>query len=968
MSSQRMLATGRPMARMWTIVLVTTALTAHTLAGVNEVRQKLFERVFGDAAKLDPATVKKVKALKPGERHWVDRNGDGKHEEVWYVDTAARHMEKTRPVLVRVIDEDGDLDAHKGGDLDSDLYVVDWKADGIVDSVVDYVDTDGDGDLDEMGIYYFRAKYGYIGGPALLVWWGRDDGDDNLLWYDVSYTYSQRLCQYRCHFSGDEHFVEFGIRDGLDKWVPIFENPFLFYDPDKDTCAEVVLRISGHEQHVESIRYSFDVDDDAFGRRTHDYDFSITALAPGTRWFDKKQQRGLSDLTLPAEMMQTHELRGVATGPWMKRECALKWANETTWPKAVLTWDEMNANTDTNVKRDPHERWEGVIAHSSEHFPQIGGPPCSPLNKRNEVALQPIDGLTLYYDPTDRKLHLRGANEGWLHVDYNLDGKIDAKTTYIDADKDGVFEKRQIDVDADGTPEFTWAMKPEAVKDMPLAWDKLKTFYKPALDKALADSQVFIDAAKGAIAKKTGKAETSPIETFWQTKLEAWMPETHLGRRMRKTPAGARLYLDLLRDRLLADLKKHFGGEGAWGKLETTYASGDYAKAAEVLLKEVAKGAAPVDARRFRDFTHRIPLTFDNSKHGQRDDWPVTIPVKVISAVAGEFNVENCVVVAGDRWIDYRPIPHQVDEIDASVGKELSFIVDLPAKASTTYWLYYSPKGKSDVTYAKKTSTAEDWVPPNIGWESNRCAYRAYWGQFDFFGKKTEDLIYPSIGKKSYHSEVAWGIDALHVGETSGLGGLMLCEGDKTYRVFNPAGKGNVKFIKRQVVSGPVRAAVEIVASNITPSNPNLSVRIQCRIYAERQETELCVTVAGAKGEVVLASGQNKLPREQPFANLAKGYVGAWGWQEPVIGEIGMGTVFDPKCAVGRLDLPEERYVKLKTTDGGKLRCWIIGDWRRGRQHPVAPNAQNWERELAALGALLLSEVRPSIGKLEKVR
>ena len=72
-----------------------------------------------------------------------------------------------------------------------------------------------------------------------------------------------------------------------------------------------------------------------------------------------------------------------------------------------------------------------------------------------------------------------------------------------------------------------------------------------------------------------------------------------------------------------------------------------------------------------------------------------------------------------------------------------------------------------------------------------------YWGQFDFFGKKTDHLIYDDIAATSYHQEAPWGIDALHVGTTCGLGGLTIYQGDKPHWVYNPAGKGKIEFAKR---------------------------------------------------------------------------------------------------------------------------------------------------------------------------
>ena len=71
-----------------------------------------------------------------------------------------------------------------------------------------------------------------------------------------------------------------------------------------------------------------------------------------------------------------------------------------------------------------------------------------------------------------------------------------------------------------------------------------------------------------------------------------------------------------------------------------------------------------------------------------------------------------------------------------------------------------------------------------------------------------EHLLYPRIKGVAYHKEQTWGIDALHVGKTSGIGGLTLYAGDHPHLVQNPAGKGSVQFAKRMLTSGPVRAAV----------------------------------------------------------------------------------------------------------------------------------------------------------------
>ncbi|MCK9312404.1 MAG: hypothetical protein M0P26_09045, partial [Bacteroidales bacterium] len=106
-------------------------------------KQKSFEQVFGDAVKLDTVMIQKVMADRPGKRHYVDKNGDGKPEEVWFIDIEPRHNERNRPMLVKVIDEDGDLEMGKQPDKYGDLWIADWNADGLVDAVIKYDDFDG---------------------------------------------------------------------------------------------------------------------------------------------------------------------------------------------------------------------------------------------------------------------------------------------------------------------------------------------------------------------------------------------------------------------------------------------------------------------------------------------------------------------------------------------------------------------------------------------------------------------------------------------------------------------------------------------------------------------------------------------------------------------------------------------------------------------------------------------------------
>ena len=489
----------------------------------------------------------------------------------------------------------------------------------------------------------------------------------------------------------------------------------------------------------------------------------------------------------------------------------------------------------------------------------------------------------------------------------------------------------------------------------------------PIGPEALEDSQVFIDAAKAFMVDKSGTLQDDPVEKFFLTELQSWMPVTNLGARMRKTPAGVRLYVDLVRDRLLYMLRGSFV---PWHRLENTYASGNYRAAADIIASKLTSSDELVNALAFKSFTHRIPVRISNIGSAKRTNWPITLAVKDIKATAWNFNPDNCAVVVPERWIDWLQIPHQVDEIDPAVGKELSFLVDVELNESSIYYIYYSPLGKSQQSFPYKTGTAEDWLLPTIGWESNRIAYRSYWGYFEFFGKKVDRLILNNLGSKSYHKETDWGIDALHIGGTSsGLGGLTLYVSGRPYTLQMPEGKGNLNIEKHVLTSGPVRAAIELNISNLAPDKPDLSVRVRGTIYAERQETKIQLAVSGEEQDIIVAPGITKLNRENIFLKPDIGYFGSWGVQQPVvIGEIGLGLVFSSDAFVRLFDKPTERQLQLRPSADGRLRYWLLSDWRRGRQHPIAPTVENWEKEVKRLSKLLLNDVKAAIGPVEKVQ
>jgi hypothetical protein len=105
--------------RMPFIVLMFLSLSA---LGQPAQDSPVFKRIFGISRMLPADIVEHVKALKPGEKLKRVTNNDGKIDELWYIDTAKRHT--ISPMLVCVVDEDGDMEKMQRGDLDSDLYIL----------------------------------------------------------------------------------------------------------------------------------------------------------------------------------------------------------------------------------------------------------------------------------------------------------------------------------------------------------------------------------------------------------------------------------------------------------------------------------------------------------------------------------------------------------------------------------------------------------------------------------------------------------------------------------------------------------------------------------------------------------------------------------------------------------------------------------------------------------------------------
>jgi hypothetical protein len=155
-----------------------------------------------------------------------------------------------------------------------------------------------------------------------------------------------------------------------------------------------------------------------------------------------------------------------------------------------------------------------------------------------------------------------------------------------------------------------------------------------------------------------------------------------------------------------------------------------------------------------------------------------------------------------------------------------------------------------------------------------------------------------------------------------------------------------------------VRAAVEIIASNVFPEQPEKKVNLRCFIYARNAGTEVNVQLPDGLEGATIAPG---------LMNLAEGVNGrsgnvlsVWGRQGDDIGEIGLALALDGRANPTVQQLDVERRAVCKP-DGNNFRYWILGGWRRGAQYPTSYGAENWQREAEAWAKKITATVQVAV-------
>ncbi|MCL4694271.1 MAG: hypothetical protein KJ060_17395 [Candidatus Hydrogenedentes bacterium] len=390
-------------------------------------------------------------ALEVGESFEIDE-GKGLVRRETFEDRGG----KPQDAIVWVIDDDEDGSVSEGGDRDSDCYVADYDRDGTVDRMVDYIDSDGDNDPDEMDIRYF------VDSELRYCWFGMDLDDDSSMWSLSGYEYGGPSF-FESDPYGDSMIYMNKLNTETGGWLPISECPFAFYDTDGDGQSETVIRCSAvpisYDTDVDpdyandyshfaapwnpalrhvgivNVRYGFDIDKGSTDESPLHYDFGFNLVGavpyeyPGMEHVNAKRRPPQTTIVTPWA-----DLRDICDA-YDAKETGFSWHEESD--------DTIDIGYGENSDED--RRWEGVFWTWERRFMENTGGPGQKWNVRREYSTTPTNARELYYSPIDRRIHLKHGQEGWMQVGHFAGLGALGEIRTFDTDGDGYVDRWEYD-------------------------------------------------------------------------------------------------------------------------------------------------------------------------------------------------------------------------------------------------------------------------------------------------------------------------------------------------------------------------------------------------------------------------------------------------------------------------------------------------------------------------------------------
>jgi hypothetical protein len=409
------------------------------------------------------------------------------------------------------IDDDDDMKwTDFEGDTDNDCVLIDLNRDGIFagpgDLSVDWADEDGDGIADIQIVasngglnnrYFFDWEADFM----IFIDLEKDNIKHFIDWNDIKMYAWDRTghSNFYADYHGNTLFLKmhastFRINDMRYSW----ENPFLFFDPDKDGLSEWTIRMQDtpyfrqkdgnnekfsdvssdidviFSESITSVAMAWDLDNDNGQGNEFDFDMTIQFSGPGFNYSD--------------QVHRYKSLRGLKEANALMYDSRWRKLDELIYPDHKTAWDLIFKKGNWTTCRfsfdedDDCNRWERVELYNSRgDLFKIGknkggldsNPQADAAGDRGEFDQDNSGKGNLYIGAFDGRIHLYGAEWGAWRIDQGASsfqgfgGLYDphgsdriqkeperfATVKYTDSDNNGFFDLLEYDLDGDGVFE-----------------------------------------------------------------------------------------------------------------------------------------------------------------------------------------------------------------------------------------------------------------------------------------------------------------------------------------------------------------------------------------------------------------------------------------------------------------------------------------------------------------------------------